>query len=66
MVVTLSGWFGAALMCAAPFIIDTDEGKILSILGLLMLTIQAWPQRLWNLVGLNLVGIIGYCYALFS
>lgn len=51
-------------MCGAPFIIDTDAGKILAIAGLSLLTIQALDNDLKNLVILNLVSIIGFTYAL--
>jgi len=53
-------WIGAAALCAAPFIIETTEGQILAIFGLVLLTRQAIANRLWNLVLLNSVGVIGY------
>ena len=58
------GWMGALCMAGAPFIIDTDAGKLAAIAGLVLLTIQALDIRAWNLVLLNLAGIIGYSYAL--
>ena len=58
------GWIGALCMAGAPFIIDTDAGKLAAIAGLVLLTIQALDIRAWNLVLLNLAGIIGYSYAL--
>lgn len=60
----LAGWLGALAMCGAPFIIDTDAGKILAIVGLSLLTIQAVDNDLKNLVTLNLVSMIGFTYAL--
>ncbi len=60
----LAGWLGAFAMCGAPFIIDTDAGKILAIAGLSLLTIQALDNDMKNLVILNLVSIIGFTYAL--
>ncbi len=51
-------------MAGAPFIIDTDAGKLAAIAGLVLLTVQALDIRAWNLVLLNLAGIIGYSYAL--
>ena len=60
----LIGWCGAGAMALAPFAIDTDAGKLAAIAGLVLLTIQALDIRAWNLVFLNLAGIIGYCYAL--
>jgi hypothetical protein len=51
-------------MALAPFAIDTDAGKLAAIAGLVLLTVQALDIRAWNLVLLNLAGIIGYSYAL--
>ena len=60
----LIGWCGAGAMALAPFVIDTDAGKLAAIGGLTLLTLQALDIRAWNLVFLNLAGIIGYTYAL--
>ena len=60
-----ASWVGAALMCAAPFIIDTDAGKLMAIVGLSLLTLQAIATRCYNLVLLNIMGIGGYFYALY-
>ena len=57
---TALNWIGAAALCAAPFIIETSFGQALAILGLALLTRQAVDNRLWNLVTLNTIGIIGY------
>ena len=59
------GWCGAGAMALAPFAIDTDAGKLAAIAGLLLLTVQALDTKLYNLVFLNLAGIIGYSYALY-
>ena len=61
----LASWIGAALMCAAPFIIDTDAGKLMAIVGLSLLTLQAISTRCYNLVLLNIIGIGGYIYAIY-
>lgn len=61
----IANWCGAAAMVAAPFIIDTDAGKALAISGLALLTWQALDLKAYNLVALNLLGIIGYCYAIY-
>lgn len=53
-------WLGAACMMLAPFIIDTDAGKITAIIGLILLTLQAIRTRCYNLVLLNITGVIGY------
>ena len=64
MISPIIGWAGAASMSLAPFIIDTDAGKLAAIAGLVLLTVQALDIRAHNLVLLNLAGIIGYSYAL--
>ena len=53
-------WIGAAALAAAPFIIEYQAGQMLAIVGLALLTRQAIANRLWNLVMLNSIGIIGY------
>mgnify|MGYP003112737907 CR=1 FL=1 len=63
--IAVIGWMGALCMAGAPFIIDTDAGKLAAIAGLVLLTVQALDIRALNLVLLNLAGIIGYSYALF-
>lgn len=65
MVSPLIGWCGAGAMSLAPFAIDTDAGKLAAIAGLVLLTVQALDIRAWNLVCLNLAGIVGYTYALY-
>ena len=61
----LIGWCGAGASALAPFAIDTDAGKLAAIGGLTLLTLQALDIRAWNLVFLNIAGIIGYTYALY-
>lgn len=63
--IRFAGWVGAAAMVAAPPMIDTAQGKALAIVGLLLLTLQAAKLRAYNLVLLNIGGIIGYSYALY-
>lgn len=63
--IALLGWAGALCMAGAPFIIDTDAGKILAIVGLALLSVQAVDSKLYNLLLLNLAGIGGYTYALY-
>jgi len=53
-------WIGAAALCAAPFIIETATGQALAITGLILITRQAIANRLWNLVTLNTIGVLGY------
>ena len=59
------GWMGAFCMASAPFVIDTVEGKLMAILGLALLMLQAIASKLWNLVLLNSFGIVGYFYAIY-
>ncbi|MFO0000007.1 MAG: hypothetical protein ACK559_02665 [bacterium] len=63
--IRVAGWVGAAAMVAAPPMIDTAQGKALAIVGLLLLTLQAAKLRAYNLILLNIGGILGYCYALY-
>ena len=65
MLVNLSAWIGTALMGAAPFLIDTTGGKIMAIVGLALLCLQAIDKACYNLVCLNVIGIGGYIYALY-
>ena len=60
MMASALAWIGTALMGAAPFLIDTPEGKIMAILGLTLLCLQAYDKKCYNLIILNLIGIIGY------
>ena len=60
MLVNLSAWIGTALMGAAPFLIDSPAGKIMAILGLALLSLQAYDKQCYNLIILNLIGIFGY------
>jgi hypothetical protein len=52
-------------MALAPFMIDYSIGKLLAIIGLALLTVQASHAKLYNLMLLNTIGIIGYFYALY-
>jgi len=62
---TAIAWVGTVCMAVAPFLIDTLIGKLLAISGLALLTVQAYDARLYNLMLLNTIGIIGYIYALY-
>ena len=53
-------------MVAAPFIIDTPTGKGMAITGLALLTVEAYNNRAWNLVALNIVSIGGFGYSLIG
>jgi hypothetical protein len=59
-------WSGAVLICTAPFLIDTDIGKTMICVGLSIVTIQAYRLKAYNMVIMNVVGILGYTFALFT
>ena len=63
--IALAGWLGCGAMMFAPFLINFWYGKMLAILGLALLTVQAVHNKMLNLVLLNVVGIIGYFWSLF-
>lgn len=65
MLSTFIGWIGTAFLAVSPPIIDSDLGKILALSGLALLTIQAIQTRMYNLIILNITGIIGYAYAIY-
>lgn len=60
MIASALAWIGTAFMGAAPFLIDTPEGKIMAIVGLMLLCLQAYQKKCYNLIVLNIIGIIGY------
>lgn len=59
----LISWIGATALAVAPFIIDTMTGKILACIGLALLAVQAYQLKAYNIVLVNILGIMGYCYA---
>ena len=63
--IALAAWIGTALLCVAPFIIDTDAGKLSMILGLALLSLQAYEKKCYNLILLNTIGAIGYAINLY-
>tara|TARA_B100002019_G_C21238071_1_gene583907 strand:- start:1035 stop:1232 length:198 start_codon:yes stop_codon:yes gene_type:complete len=60
-----AAWIGTALLCVAPFIIDTDAGKVFMIVGLALLSLQAYEKECYNLILLNTIGAIGYAINLY-
>ena len=64
LIILVCGWTGSALMCVAPFFIDSDFGKGCAIAGLALLSVQVIAHRLHNLLLLNLIGIVGYVTAI--
>ena len=62
--ITLLGWLGCGAMMVAPFLINFWYGKLLAVIGLALLTVQAVHNKMLNLILLNVVGIIGYLWSL--
>ena len=54
------GWLGALCMVAASFAMPNLLGFYLAVLGLSLLTGQAYEQKNWNLIFLNIASIIGF------
>jgi hypothetical protein len=63
--IAMAAWIGTALLCVAPFIIDTDAGKVSMIVGLSLLSLQALEKKCYNLILLNTIGAIGYAINLY-
>ena len=59
-------WIGAAALAVAPFFITYTWGQVVAITGLALLTRQAIINRTWNLVFLNITGIIGYSFTIIG
>ena len=53
-------------MMAGPFFVNGLSGKLMMIAGLSLLTIQTQKTKSYNLSLLNVVGICGYLYSIFS
>ncbi len=53
-------WGGAMILIVAPFFQDIRLTSFSMIFGLSLLTFQALDQELWNLVMLNICGIVGW------
>jgi hypothetical protein len=58
--IELLAWGGAMILIVAPFFNDIRLTCFHMIFGLSILTLQAVDEQLWNLVLLNLCGIIGW------
>jgi len=59
-------FIGTGCMMVVPFFINFLLGKILSVIGLSLLTIQTQKTKSYNLSLLNVVGICGYLYSIFT
>jgi len=58
------GWIGAAIMVAASFNMARPLGLKMAVVGLSLLTIQAYSSDTYNLIALNLSSIIGFTLSL--
>jgi len=58
------GWIGAAIMVAASFNMARPLGLKMAVVGLSLLTIQAYSSDTYNLIVLNLSSIIGFTLSL--
>ena len=59
-------FIGTGCMMVGPYFINFVIGKVLSVIGLSLLTIQTQKTKSYNLSLLNVVGIIGYLYSIFT
>ena len=59
-------YIGTGCMMAGPFFVNGLSGKLMMISGLALLTIQTQKTKSYNLSLLNVVGICGYIYSIFS
>jgi len=62
--IEIIGWIGAATMVAASFKMGKPLGLKMAIVGLSLLTIQAYSNETYNLLTLNLCSIIGFTLSL--
>ena len=59
-------YIGTIFMMVSPFFIDTNEGKVGMLIGLVLITIQTQKTKQYNLSLLNFVGFCGYLYSLIK
>jgi hypothetical protein len=59
-VIEIVAWLGALVLIIAPFFRDIATTSLHMIFGLSLLTIQAIDETLFNLIILNICGIIGW------
>ena len=59
-------FIGTGCMMIGPYFINFLTGKILAVIGLSLLTIQTQKTKSYNLSLLNIVGIVGYLYSIFT
>ena len=63
--IALIGWLGAILLCLSP-LFNLVVWCSLAILGLSLLTIQAYINRVYNLLFLNIISIITFSIKLIG
>ena len=63
--VALIGWIGSILLCLSP-LFDLVVWCSLAILGLSLLTIQAYKNKVYNLLFLNIFSIITFSIKLIG
>tara|TARA_R110000803_G_scaffold37781_4_gene81559 strand:- start:23628 stop:23852 length:225 start_codon:yes stop_codon:yes gene_type:complete len=59
-------YFGTVCLMVGPYFIQLPIGKILSVVGLALLTVQTQRTKSYNLSLLNVVGIGGYIFSLYK
>ena len=59
-------YIGTASLMIGPFFVNFLIGKLLSAVGLALLTVQTQRTKSYNLSLLNVVGICGYLYSIFT
>ena len=52
----IAGYTGAVMMALFAFTMN----PVLAITGLLLLTVQSYDAKMWNLVALNFISIFGF------
>lgn len=62
MIYTIIGYFGSGFMIAFSWTFN----PILAVVGLTLLTVQSCKAKMWNLVALNIVSIIGMFFQIFK
>ncbi len=62
--IELIGWIGAVTMVGASFKMSEPLGLKMAIVGLSLLSIQAYDTATYNLLVLNICSIIGFTNSL--
>ena len=59
-------WIGTGCLMIGPFFINFLIGKVLSAVGLALLTVQTQRTKSYNLSLLNVIGFCGYIYSIIT